>query len=300
MTRGGPAPPSPRQDAHRNYARRVRTRVSTPVLLLALGAGALAAADALASDDAEALARGDAAWEQRAEGADDDGRAAPAPIEEAIRAYDQAVAAAPESLEARWKLLRALHFAADFASASEEAARARLDRATALADASRPLLGTASPRDAAATHFWSAIVWGAWSQRRGLLAAVREGVANRMHEEALAVVALDDRFEEGGAHRLLSRLHASLPRVPLLSGWVDRAQALPESERALAIAPLHLGNRYLFALTLLDVAPERREEALRVLEEVAVAEPRQDQRVEELSIRRSARERLAQERAETP
>lgn len=266
-------------------------------LLLGVSLSAVAAALARADEGETALAHGDAAWARRAEGDDGDGRAAPGPIDEAIRAYDDAVAAAPGSLEAHWKLLRALHFAADFTRTSDAAARAHLDRATELADAARPLLGAASRGDAAATHFWSAIVWGAWSQRRGLLAAVREGVANRMHDEALAVVALDERFEEGGAHRLLSRLHASLPRIPLLSGWVDRTQAIPESERALAIAPEHLGNRYLFALTLLDVAPERRDEALRVLEEVAVAEPRADQRVEELSIRRSARERLAQERA---
>jgi len=270
------------------------------LLALALAARALAPAGALAEDAREALARADAAWARRAEGDDGDGDAAPGPIDQAIRAYTEAAAAAPDALEPRWKLVRALHFAADFASPSAEEARALLDRATATADAARTLLASASSRDAAALHFWAAIAWGAWSQRHGVFAAVREGVMNRVHDDALAVVALDPRFEDGGAHRLLSRLHASLPRIPLLSGWVDREQALPESERALAIAPQHLGNRYLFALTLLDVAPERRAEALRVLEAVATAEPQPEQRVEELSIRRSARERLALERSDAP
>jgi len=267
------------------------------LLAVTLGAVSLAPVSSVADDAQDGLALGDAAWERRAEGDDHDGKAAPGSIGEAIRAYESAVAAAPRALLPRWKLVRALYFSADFASASVDEERAQLDRATAAADAARPLLGSASARDAAAAHFWSAIAWGAWSQRHGLLAAVREGVMNRVHDDALAVVELEPTFEEGGAYRLLARLHASLPRIPLLSGWVDRAQALPAIERALAIAPRHLGNRLLFALTLLDVAPERREEALSVLESLAMAEPRPEQRVEEFSIRRTARERLAKERS---
>ena len=55
---------------------------------------------------ADAVARGDSAWAGRAEG-ERDGRPLPGPILEAVRAYEAALAARPESLEARWKLLRA-------------------------------------------------------------------------------------------------------------------------------------------------------------------------------------------------
>lgn len=276
-----------------------------------------AAADSDAARDA--LARGDAAFLRRAEGHDGDGRARPAPIGEAIRAYEEAVAADPERLEAHWKLLRAYHFAGDFSAPDAVQERVLWERATAASEQAldalarrvggRRVLDALAPaalgsafapgdrRDAAAIHFWSAVVWGAWSSRQGLLAVVREGVANRLHRYAEAVVALDPGHEEGGAHRLLARLHATLPRVPLLSGWVDRERALPEMERALAAAPRHPGNRMLLALTLLDVAPLRRGEALALLEEVAASEPRAAQLVEDLAIRRSARERLAEERA---
>jgi tetratricopeptide (TPR) repeat protein len=272
--------------------------------------------------DVGALARGDAAWSRRGEGSDGQGHAAPGPIGDAIQAYEEAVATAPDALEPRWKLVRARHFAADFASPDDAAARTQLDRATEQAEAGLDLLGrrvggrsrldalapaalrAALPPgdvpDATGLYFWSAIAWGGWAQRHGLLGAVRQGVANRIHRGAEASVALDPAFEEGGAHRLLARLHASLPRVPLFSGWVDRAQALPEMERARAIAPEHPGNRMLLALTLLDVAPERRDEALALLEQVARIEPRPEQRVEDESIRRGARERLAEERAKKP
>jgi hypothetical protein len=68
-------------------------------------------------------------------------------------------------------------------------------------------------------------------------------------------------------------------------------------ERALAIAPEHPGNHLLLAMTLLDLHPERRDEALEVLERVSVIEPRPATTVEDLAVRREARERLEEERA---
>lgn len=248
------------------------------------------------------VAQADAAWARRADGHDGEGRAAPGPIADAIRAYEAAVAAAPDALEPRWKLLRALHFAADFASRDADEEHAFVERATAAADDAKDRLapGGTTARDAAALHFWSAVAWAAWGQRHGLLGAVRKGVAGRVHDDALAALELDPEVENGGAHRMLARLHATLPRVPFLSGWVDRDRAVPEMERALAIAPDHLGNRVLFALTLLDVAPLRRAEALAALEAAAAAEPSGEAMVEDLAIRKTARERLAEERAREP
>lgn len=291
--------------------------VRTPLALALLGS-LLLARPAVADAAPDALARGDAAWARRADGATEDGRAAPGPIGDAIAAYEAVVAAAPDALGPRWRLVRALYFAGEYASPDPATSRAQFERATKEAEAAQDLLGRraggrarldalapgavrqALPaedvRDATALAFWSAIAWGGWAQRSGLLGAVREGVANRIHRGVLLTIALDPTFEEGGAHRLLARLHATLPRVPLFSGWVDREAALPEMERALRVAPDHPGSRVLLALTLLDVAPDRRGEAIALLEAAAVAEPRASDRVEDLAIRRTARERLASER----
>jgi hypothetical protein len=268
---------------------------------------------------ADGIARGDAAFLRRAEGGSD-GRAAPEPTGGAIRAYAGALAADPGDFEARWKLLRALHFQGEFAMEEPDAKRRVFDRARAVSEEGTALLaervgggeqlhefsddalqerlarGAVSPHDIAAFHFWSAVNWAAWSQVSGLFSAVRRGVAGRVHDYALLVLALEPEYEEGGAHRLMSALHARLPRVPFFSGWVDRSQALPEVERALAIAPDHPGNHLLLALTLLDLHPDRRDEALAVLEEVSALEPRPRMEVEDLAIRREARERLERER----
>lgn len=268
------------------------------------------------------VARGDSAWARRAEG-EREGRPQPGPILDAVRSYESALAARRGSLEARWKLLRALHFAGDFAAQEAQERRAIFDRAREVSDEGLELLAArigsgarlekaepeairvrlestdVAPSDVARFYFWAAINWGAWSQDVGLLQAVRQGVANRLYRYTEIAIALEPEYDEGGALRLLGRLHAELPRVPFVSGWVDRGQALPLIERAYALAPANPGNRLLLALTLLDLAPERRAEALDLLDQVGRLTPRPSMRIEDLAMRREARERLTAARSES-
>lgn len=270
---------------------------------------------------ADDLALGDAAWERRAEGSRQ-GQPSPTPIGEAVEAYERALAARPESLEARWKLLRALHFAGEFVHSEESEKRRVFTRARELSEtgisllaervspssrleetrpaeiASRLEAAGVEPSEGARLYFWSAIVDGSWSRTVGLLDAVRNGVANRMFDYARVAIALEPGCEQGGALRLLARMHAKLPRVPFVSPWVDRDRAVPLMEQAHALAPSHPGNGLLLALTILELAPDRRAEALALLEGVAESTPRSSMQIEDFAIRREARERLAAERGE--
>jgi tetratricopeptide (TPR) repeat protein len=283
-------------------------RIGGVVLAALVGSGSLAA-------HADEVARGDSAWARRAEG-EREGRPLPGPIREAVRSYESALTARPESLEARWKLLRALHFAGDFASEDHEEKRRIFDRAKDVSDQGLALLADQvgsgvrleemdpeqigsrleatgiPPSDVARLYFWSAINWGAWSRNAGLLSAVRQGVANRIHRYTLITIALEPEYDEGGAFRLLGRLHAELPRVPFVSGWIDRNESIPLLERAYAMAPDNPGNRLLLALTLLDLAPDRRSEALELLKQVEGLTPRTSMRIEDLAMRTEARDRL--------
>jgi len=290
-------------------SRRAARAARLAALAAALAFGALPAR----ADD---LARGDAAWEGRARG-ERAGRALPGPIRIAVQAYERALLSHPESLEARWKLLRALHFAGEFAAEDERAARGHFDRAREVGEAglaqlaervgSGKRLETLPPEqlrarldatdtpgsDVARLYFWSAIGWGAWSRTVGIVSAVRQGVADRVYRYTLVAMDLEPEYEDGGAFRLLGRLHAELPRVPFVSGWVDREQAVPLVERACSIAPEHPGNRLLLALTLLELAPTRRAEALELLVQVRQLTPRPSMRIEDLAVRELARDRLA-------
>lgn len=267
---------------------------------------------------AEDLAAGDAAWLRRAEGASGDGRAQAGPVGDAIDAFERALAGDPECLASYARLLQALFFAGDFASGDVAQKRARFDRAEEVVGAAvaaiarqlgeaenqravfdaekiRARLSPAASRDAGRIHFWSAVALAAWARDHGVLAAVRAGVAGRVHEHGLASLALDPRYEWGGAHRLLAALHDDLPRVPLLTPWVDHERAIPEAEAAFAIAPERPSNRLMLALVLLDRAPARRDEALALLEAVATLDPAPELWVEDAALRKLARERLTQE-----
>ncbi len=299
--------------SHGGLRLRAARRPAPIVLAALLGIGA-------AQAPADEIARGDSAWAQRAEGARD-GRPRSGPIRRAVDAYERALAAQPRNLEARWKLLRALHFAGDFAAPDRAEALRSFERARDVSERGLELLAARvgspepldsidpaslrdrlagselAPSDVARLYFWSAINWGAWSRRVGLIGAVRQGVANRLQRYTSVAIALEPEYEEGGALRLLGRLHAELPRLPFVTGWVDRDRAIPLVERAYAIAPENPGNRLLLGLTLLDLAPERRAEALGLLERVERLTPRPGMRIEDLAMRREARERLAAARA---
>jgi hypothetical protein len=266
--------------------------------------------------DATDLAQADALWARRAE-QQREGRPLPERAGAVVAAYEQALGAAPASLEAHWKLLRALWFQAYFAGEDDAAKRRLYERALAVSEQAfarlaeqvggREALERMQPdelaarlpqalrRDAAELYFWYAVDLGAWSRLAGLLQAVRAGVAGRLHEATLRSIALDPDVEQGGALRLLSRLHSELPRVPLFSGWVDPDRAVPLAERARAEYPRHPGNAYLLGLALLSHAPERRDEGLRLVEATALLEPRADHVIEDLAIQSDAREKLASE-----
>jgi hypothetical protein len=283
----------------------------------------LAAAMAAATPGVAAvdLARGDAAWAERADG-QVDGRPRPEPIGAAIAAYEEAAADASERLDVRWKLLRALWFSSEFGGDGAAATRALLERARVVSDGAlalvaaraggenalarttpgtlRAALPAADVADVARVYFWSAITLGAWSRQAGLLAAVRAGVAGRLRDYTERAVALDPAIDQGGPLRLLSRLHAEVPRVPFLSGWVDPGQSLPLAERAYAIDPGHPGNRYVLGMALVEAGTTRRDEGLRLIEQAATFAPRPAHLLEELAVRRDAAARLARERTRRP
>lgn len=242
------------------------------------------------------LTAGDLAWAERAVILDGQ-LATPERVEAAILAYRQVIASDPYRLEARWKLLRALHYAVDFTTLPDEVKQERLDEAIDLAEAGRESTGDASgdtsgDADRARVLFWSAIAWGMRAQRVGPVTIVRKGVATRMHDLARESLALDPSVDDGGALRLLSRLHSSMPRLPFISGWVRRELALPLAQQAYELDTTHPGNGLILSLALIERAPDQWEEASQLLQEILHTSPRPDFLVEDLAIRAQAGKQL--------
>lgn len=247
------------------------------------------------SAQTDPVAAGDAAWARRADGHQGD-RAAAGPIDQAIAAYERALREKPDRLEAHWKLLRALYYKGELATQGKEAkqqvfargrevAEAALDQVGRRAGGRRKLDDLPPPQaakllaqtpglsEAPAIFLYSGIHWGLWGDVYGRLAAARQGVGDKVRRYGEVALALDERFQEAGARRLLGRLHTLAPRVPLVTGWVDRGQAVAHLRRAVALAPDNLYNQVYLADALLQHQPEKAAEAREILRRALQQKP---------------------------
>ena len=234
------------------------------------------------------------------------GRANPREISEAIALYESA---APELPEARWKLARALYFLGSYTGLDENGQRAVFERARRAGEESirsvAARCGSADPRklepaaaanllrkdpDGPAAFFWTAVAWGQWSLASGKMDAARKGAARRIRDDCLTVIALDPAYEEGGGYRILGRVHDQAPRIPLLTGWVSRAEGLRLLRLALAQAPRNFVNRHFLAEALARSGAMG--EAVAIEEGLLSDPPGVDHLVEEAAIQEAARKNL--------
>ncbi|HYK04955.1 MAG TPA: hypothetical protein VE974_24590 [Thermoanaerobaculia bacterium] len=191
------------------------------------------------------VADGDRHYANRAEGASG-AQAKAAPIDAAIAAYQRAIAANANDLDAHGKLLRAYRFKGAYAATSTdqkkqiygtaktagEQALAAVGRALTAKgvkpDAPDKTVATAARaiNDAAEVYLWDAVNWGEWALAYGKLAAARQGAADRIRREATIAHLINPKLEGGAPSRVLGRLHDQTPRIPFITGWASGKEAL--------------------------------------------------------------------------
>ncbi|HEY0591915.1 MAG TPA: hypothetical protein VGF40_09115 [Thermoanaerobaculia bacterium] len=236
--------------------------------VLACGLLALAAAPLLGQ-----VADGDRRWARRADGARG-AVAAAAPVDAAIAAYRAGLERNPFDLEARWKLMRALRFKGVYVAQSEAEKKAifqdakrvgsegiqQLDRYLSSRRAGPIVKGDIGPIVAVLREiphtgellYWDAANWGEWALVFGKFAAARQGVADRIRQEATIVINMDPKIEEGGGARILGRLHHQTPRIPLITGWASNAEAVKFLEKSAALDPKNKLTQLFLAEALAD------------------------------------------------
>jgi tetratricopeptide (TPR) repeat protein len=202
------------------------------------------------------IADGDRHFAARAEGAQG-ARAAAGQIDEAIKAYQRAVAANANDLEAHYKLLRAYRYKGAYVARTNDEKKAVYAAAKTAGEAalkvvehvlaSKNVKTNASEkqvadairgtRGAAEVYLWDAINWGEWALAYGKLAAARQGAADRIRRQATIAMLVDPRIEDGAPARVLGRLHDQTPRIPFITGWASSKEAVRFLEESMKIDP---------------------------------------------------------------
>lgn len=238
------------------------------------------------------VADGDQHWAQRAEG-QVAGHAKPAHIDAAIAAYQKAVAANPNDLDARWKLLRAYRFKGQYVATSsddkkkiyEDGKKAGHD---ALAVVGRALAGKgvasiekASEKQVAdaaravpgapEVFLWDSINWGEWALVNGKMAAAREGAADRIRREATIAELVDPKMEGGSPSRVLGRLHDQTPRIPFITGWASSKEAVRFLNESYKIDPSNKITRVFLAEAMVNNNSDTKAQAIQMLRETISA-----------------------------
>lgn len=243
-----------------------------------------------------------------------DGVARPEEADAAIELYRKALALAPRDIEVLAKLMRALQFRGAYTGLGLEEKKAlfdegrklgqdAVDRLEAEAKAARGLSRIEALRlvkGAPALYLWTAFHWGEWGLARGKFASARSGVASRLRDLAQTVVDIDPLFEDGAGYRILGRLHSEAPRIPFITGWISHEKGLRYLRRAYQVAPHHPVNCFFLGEGILDHEEEKKDEAVRILEQCAAEAPRADMLLEDSHYTTQARRRLDELRGGSP
>ena len=188
------------------------------------------------------IADGDAAYAKR----DQEGQPA-----KAVEAYKKALVIDESSAEAYWKIARVAFWTGQHEKDSEKKAaifRDAIDYAKLAVDADK---------EGVAGHFWLALLYGLFGESKGIVQSLH--LIEPMKTELEWVVAHDEKFEAGGAHRILGMLYHKLPGIK--GGDDDKAEK--HLRRAVELAPGFFTNHLLLAQLLVERG--KKEEAKKIL-----------------------------------
>ncbi len=268
----------------------------------------------LALPAAAQIATGDEHWQLRAEGSQG-AKAAPAQIDAAIAAYRAAITADPSSLEAHWKLARALRFKGAYTVDNIETKKTIFMQARSVTEESMKLLekrlkshGIArlekAPNEAVAkaargipqaaeTFYWDSVAWGEWALAYGKMAAVRQGAADRILHSSTIAMLMDPNLEGGGGARVLGRLHNQTPRVPFMTGWASDELAVKYLKDAATREPGDKLTKVFLAEAMVSDDSSTKKAAIAILREVLNTPNDPAMAVEHAGAQRDARKLLA-------
>ncbi len=257
--------------------------------------------------------RGDRAYDQRADGFSGGGVLSSRPIEAAITAYDQAVRQDPDNPRLLFKLMQALYFQGYHVAGDQQLKRRIYQRLVDLTGRALELVAAGTGREgdlaelplerraellrtvpgAAEAHYWAVVSWGLWGMTHNPLRALTKGVGSKVRDHSRLLILIDEGHRDAAGLRMLGRFHTEAPKVPLITGWIDREEGLAMLRRAVEISRRQPRNLLFLAEAILEYDPDHRAEALALLRELAGRRPSAEEMVEHSESLELARALLA-------
>ena len=196
----------------------------------------------------------------------------------AIEMYEKALAVDTKNVAASWKLARASYWLGVHTDGDE----AKLAIYKKGIDVAKRAI-TIDPKSVA-SHFWLGVSYGKYGEVKGVTNSI--ALVEPIKKEMQTVIELDEKFEGGGAHRVLGRLYHKLPGV--LGGDADKA--LEHLEKAIEIDKTRLLNHLFIAEVY--IAADDKENAKKHLKLIVDAPVEADRAPENAEEKAKARELL--------
>jgi len=221
-------------------------------------------------------------FRQRSAGAIGD-LAPPENINKAVLAFFNASQDTICPQSASWMYLHSLYFQGNYATNEKKGKIAIFERGKQRAKELQELW----PKDPH-PYYWYAIFISFWALEKGILTAVKEGVANQVRDAGHQVVKLNPDFYGGTAWQLLASVYHSVPRIPFLTPWASSEVAEGYINKALARTPNEYPTQFLAAKLYADT--DRETSALQILEKLLQKKPRKVWLVEDRRLLKKAAE----------
>ncbi len=178
----------------------------------------------------------------------------------ALELYEKAAAQNPSSAEAQWKAASAAHWIADRAENRKEKLRMfqkGIDHSRAAVK-----LDPDSPQ----AHFWLGANYGSFGEAKGVLKSL--ALVGPIRKEMQELIRIDDKFQGGGAYRVLGIVDYKVP--PFAGG--SKKRALENLKKALAIDPTNAFTHFYLAEYYAVVGKkDQAREHLKILETLPAA-----------------------------
>ena len=181
-----------------------------------------------------------------------DERATKGKAEKARESYEKVLAVDSNNVEARWKLARTLYWLGTHVDSKAEKMKLFETGIRYCQDAVK-LDDKCVP-----CQFWLGVSYSKFGEAKGVLQSL--GLVPYAREAMEKVKAMDEKYEAGGAYRVLGRIYNKLPG---LKGG-DNTKSIEYLKKAVKIGPKNLMNHRFLAEVLLDEG--KKDEAKTVLE----------------------------------